>query len=77
MGLTVALATRVALRPERTEAPHPRRQLELSAGAARSVDRVVRVQATPEHANDGAKLADEIIAALATVTGEHVLANDD
>ena len=40
-------------------------------------DVVVRVQATPEHANDGAKLADEIIAALATVTGEHVLANDD
>jgi len=34
---------------------------------------VVRVQATPEHAADGAKLADEIIAALASVTGEHAL----
>ncbi len=34
-------------------------------------DVVVRVQATPERADDGAKLADEIIAALATVTGEH------
>jgi small-conductance mechanosensitive channel len=34
-------------------------------------DVVVRVQATPEHANDGAKLADEIIATLASVTGEH------
>ncbi len=32
---------------------------------------VVRVQATPEHAADGARLADEIIEALANVTGEH------
>ena len=32
---------------------------------------VVRIQATPELADDGAKLADEIIAALASVTGEH------
>ena len=34
-------------------------------------DLVVRVQATPERAGDGAKLADEIIAVLASVTGEH------
>jgi small conductance mechanosensitive channel len=34
-------------------------------------DVVVRVQATPERADDGARLADEIIAALATVTAEH------
>jgi small conductance mechanosensitive channel len=34
-------------------------------------DLVVRIQATPEHAQDGARLADEIIAALASVTGEH------
>jgi small conductance mechanosensitive channel len=34
-------------------------------------DVVVRVQATPERAIDGAKLADEIIETLATVTGEH------
>jgi small conductance mechanosensitive channel len=32
---------------------------------------VVRIQATPERAADGAKLADEIIGAIATVTGEH------
>lgn len=32
---------------------------------------VVRVQATPERASDGAALADEIIAALASVTSEH------
>lgn len=32
---------------------------------------VVRVQATPERADDGARLADEVIAALASVTGEH------
>jgi small conductance mechanosensitive channel len=39
-------------------------------------DLVVRVQATPERATDGAKLADEIIAALASVTGEHPLAQE-
>jgi small conductance mechanosensitive channel len=32
---------------------------------------VVRVQATPELSEDGAKLADEIIASLSSVTGEH------
>jgi hypothetical protein len=32
---------------------------------------VVRVQATPDRALDGAQLADEIIAALASVTAEH------
>jgi small conductance mechanosensitive channel len=37
---------------------------------------VVRVQATPELADEGAKLADEIIAALASVTGEHSIQND-
>ena len=34
-------------------------------------DLVVRVQATPQHARDGAALADEIIGALTSVTGEH------
>jgi small conductance mechanosensitive channel len=34
-------------------------------------DVVVRIQATPEIADDGASLADEIIAALSAVTGEH------
>lgn len=34
-------------------------------------DVVVRVQATPERAADGARLADEIIAALSSVTSEH------
>jgi small-conductance mechanosensitive channel len=34
-------------------------------------DLVVRVQATPELAGDGARLADEIIASLSSVTGEH------
>jgi len=36
-------------------------------------DVVVRVQATPDRADDGARLADEIIDALASVTGEHPL----
>ncbi len=39
-------------------------------------DIVVRVQATPEHATDGAKLADEMITALASVTREHSLARE-
>jgi hypothetical protein len=34
---------------------------------------VVRVQATPTRAADGAALADEIIAALKTITDEHAL----
>jgi small-conductance mechanosensitive channel len=38
-------------------------------------DVVIRVQATPEEAADGAQLADEIIAVLANVTGEHTLVN--
>jgi small conductance mechanosensitive channel len=32
---------------------------------------VVRIQATPERADDGAKLADEVMAALSSITGEH------
>jgi small-conductance mechanosensitive channel len=32
---------------------------------------VVRVKAIPERSSDGAKLADEVIAALVSVTGEH------
>jgi small conductance mechanosensitive channel len=40
-------------------------------------DVVVRIQATPELANDGAKLADEIMAALSSVTGEHATAGSD
>jgi small conductance mechanosensitive channel len=34
---------------------------------------IVRVQATPEHHADGARLADEIIAALTEVTGPHAV----
>jgi small conductance mechanosensitive channel len=34
-------------------------------------DVIVRIQATPDRPDDGARLADEIIDALATVTGEH------
>jgi small conductance mechanosensitive channel len=40
-------------------------------------DMVVRVQATPERPDDGARLADEIIAALATFTGEHAAITAD
>jgi small-conductance mechanosensitive channel len=32
---------------------------------------VVRVKATPERSSDGAKLADQVISALVSVTGEH------
>jgi small-conductance mechanosensitive channel len=38
-------------------------------------DCVVRVQATPERSSDGARLADEVIAALSTVTSEHAVVN--
>ncbi|MGA9859376.1 MAG: mechanosensitive ion channel family protein [Solirubrobacteraceae bacterium] len=38
-------------------------------------DLVVRVQATPEIPDEGAKLADEIMVALSSVTGEHEAAN--
>jgi len=37
-------------------------------------DVVVRIQATPERPDDGAKLADEVMAALTSVTGEHAAA---
>lgn len=37
---------------------------------------VVRIQATPDRADDGAQLADELIAALATVTGQHDAVED-
>ncbi len=37
---------------------------------------VIRVQATPERAADGARLADEVIAALSSVTSEHALVTD-
>ncbi len=37
---------------------------------------VVRIQATPERAADGAKLADQIIASLAAVTGEQDVVDD-
>jgi small-conductance mechanosensitive channel len=41
-------------------------------------DVVVRVQATPDRPDDGAQLADEVIDALSSVTGEHhILEHDD
>ncbi|HYB28486.1 MAG TPA: mechanosensitive ion channel family protein [Solirubrobacteraceae bacterium] len=40
-------------------------------------DVVVRIKATPERADDGAQLADEVIAALSAVTGEHPLVEGD
>ncbi len=39
-------------------------------------DVVVRVQATPDRAVDGARLADEVIAALSSVTSEHSLTGE-
>jgi small conductance mechanosensitive channel len=40
-------------------------------------DVVVRVQATPELAGDGARLADQIIAGLSSVTGEHAVHDEE
>jgi small conductance mechanosensitive channel len=39
-------------------------------------DVVVRVQATPERASDGARLADELINTLASVTSEHAVVTE-
>jgi small conductance mechanosensitive channel len=39
-------------------------------------DVIVRVTATPERSIDGARLADEVIEALSSVTGEHLLSQD-
>lgn len=36
-------------------------------------DVVVRIRATPEYADDGARLADEILGTIASVTGEHAV----
>lgn len=38
---------------------------------------VVRVQATPDRQRDGPRLADQIIAAVAGMTGEHMVAQQD
>ena len=40
-------------------------------------DVVVRVQATPELAGDGARLADQIIVGLSSVTGEHAVRDEE
>jgi small conductance mechanosensitive channel len=40
-------------------------------------DVVVRIEATPDRAADGAQLADELIGALATVTGQHEAVDGD
>ncbi|MDO8210671.1 mechanosensitive ion channel family protein [Conexibacter sp. CPCC 206217] len=35
---------------------------------------IMRIQATPEHADDGARLADEVLTAMSSVTDEHDIA---
>jgi small-conductance mechanosensitive channel len=40
-------------------------------------DVVVRIQATPDRPDDGAQLADEVIDALSSVTGEHPIVDHD
>lgn len=35
---------------------------------------IMRIQATPEHADDGARLADEVLTAMSSVTEEHDIA---
>jgi small conductance mechanosensitive channel len=40
-------------------------------------DVVVRIQATPEMPDEGARLADEIMVALSSVTGEHEAATSN
>lgn len=68
-GQVQALLDETITTPTRSE---PRVLLEEIDGD----DVVVRVQATPERAADGARLADEIINTLASVTREHALATE-
>jgi small conductance mechanosensitive channel len=53
-----------------------RRSATVTLAEIDGVDVIVRVQATPDRANDGAQLADEIIDALSAVTGEHPITAD-
>lgn len=68
-GQVQALLDEAISTPTRSE---PRVLLEEIDGD----DVVVRVQATPERAADGARLADEIINTLASVTSEHALVSE-
>lgn len=68
-GQVQALLDEAISTPTRSE---PRVLLEEIDGD----DVVVRVQATPERAADGARLADEIINSLASVTSEHALVSE-
>jgi small-conductance mechanosensitive channel len=68
-GQVQALLDEAITTPTRSE---PRVLLEEIDGD----DVVIRVQATPERAADGAPLADEIINTLASVTSEHALVSE-
>jgi small-conductance mechanosensitive channel len=59
-----------ALLDDRIKTP-TRRSAEVILEEIDGAEVVVRVQATPDRPDDGAQLADEVIDALSSVTGEH------
>jgi small conductance mechanosensitive channel len=68
--------TRVqAILDDRVKTP-TRRAVSVQLRELDGEDVIVRVQATPDRPDDGARLADEIIDALASVTGEHPVVGD-
>lgn len=77
LGTGIRVSQVQALLDEKVKTP-TRRSATVLLEQLDGDDVVVRVQATPDRPDDGARLADEIIDALASVTGEHsVVVNGD
>ena len=72
LGRGIRVSQVQAILDDRVKTP-TRRSARVGLEQLDGDDVVVRVQATPDRADDGARLADEIIDALASVTGEHAV----
>lgn len=76
LGRGIRVSQVQAILDDRVKTP-TRRSARVGLEQLDGDDVVVRVQATPDRADDGARLADEIIDALASVTGEHAVVRDE
>jgi len=76
LGTGVSVSQVQAILDDRIKTP-TRRSAKVLLEQLDGDDVVVRVQATPDRPDDGARLADEIIDALASVTGEHPAVGKD
>jgi small conductance mechanosensitive channel len=76
LGRGIRVSQVQAILDDRVKTP-TRRSARVGLEQLDGDDVVVRVQATPDRADDGARLADEIIDALASVTGEHPVVRDE